>query len=126
MRSLLLTAALAVAFAQVPALAAEPAEPAAPVDAQTLAAVTAVATKGYAHPEAAEVRSVTKSRARNGMGYCGEVSVEGSEGTFTAFHALLETANGTSVIRLSDYPEAEDDPQTVAVLRLLTNFGCRE
>ena len=52
------------------------------------------------------------------MGYCGEVSVETAEGTFTVFHAILEGETKPSVLRLSDYPA---DP-----LELQFRHRCRD
>jgi len=89
----------------------------------TLAAISEAATAGYADPGAAEVINVRKSLARNGSGYCGEVSEDGAAGTFTVFHVVLETGSGVpSVIRLADFPEAGTQRDTVTTL--LTNFGC--
>jgi hypothetical protein len=111
----------ATILAPAGALADEP-----PVAASTLAAVAAVATEGYTHPAAAEIRSVHKSRARNGLGYCGEVSLEGGSG-FTLFHVILAGADGTaSVLRLSDYPEGDQSRNAAVARRLLTDFGCIE
>jgi hypothetical protein len=96
------------------------------IEASTLDAITAVATKGYAHPAAAALRNVRKSKAKNGLGYCGEVSVEGSGG-FTLFHVILAGKDGTaSVLRLADYPDSDLSPNAMAVRRLLVNFGCTE
>lgn len=119
MRFILMTAAVSVVLAQSPAFAAQ-----ADIDPATLAAVTALATSGYDDPASAEVTNVRKSLAMNGKGYCGEVSVEGADGTVTTFHALLETANGASVLRLADYPDPEKNPPSATVERLLRNFGC--
>jgi len=96
------------------------------IDPATLDAVTALATRGYAVPGAAEVRNVHKSLARNGMGYCGEVSVEASDGTFTVFHAILEGGTGPSVLRVSDFPADPLKPNSVAVAEMMRNFGCTE
>ena len=78
------------------------------VDAATLTAVSALATKGYANPAAAQIRNVHKSLARNGRGYCGEVTVEGGDG-FTIFHAILagQDGAGASVLRLGDFPDSD-------------------
>ncbi len=96
------------------------------IDEATLEAVTALATRGYADPVAAQVRNVHKSLARNGMGYCGEVSVETAEGTFTVFHAILEGETKPSVLRLSDYPADPLDSNSVTVAEMMRNFGCTE
>ncbi|HET7716747.1 MAG TPA: hypothetical protein VFK86_14070, partial [Bauldia sp.] len=80
------------------------------IDQATLDAVIALATRGYANPGAAEVRNVHKSLARNGMGYCGEVSLESAGGSFTVFHAILEGDTAASVLRLVDYPFDPNDP----------------
>jgi hypothetical protein len=106
------------ALAAMPAVAADD-----EVDAETLAAVTAVATKGYAHPEAATVRAVHKSLATSGTGYCGEVSIEDST-EFTTFHVILEASTGQSVLRLSDFPNPESSQQAKTVHELMRNFGC--
>lgn len=96
------------------------------VDAATLASVEALATRGYADPDAAIVRNVHKSLARNGMGYCGEVSVEGVGGTFTVFHAIVESGTGPSVLRLSDFAPDPLDPNAMTVIQMMRNFGCTE
>jgi len=96
------------------------------IDAATLAAVTTLATKGYQRPAAASLRNIHKSQARNGLGYCGEVSLETGDG-FTYFHAILaDGANPASVLRLADYPEGDQSRNAVAVRRLMVNFGCLE
>src|SRR4051812_14225092 len=75
------------------------------IDASTLDAVSTLATKGYQRPTAASIRHIHKSKARNGLGYCGEVSLEGGAG-FTPFHAILAAKDSpASVLRLADYPE---------------------
>lgn len=94
---------------------------------ETIAAVTLLAAKGYATPEAAEVRNVHLSKARNGRGYCGEVSVEGSAGEFTTFHVILAEGNEVgSSLRASDYPMNASSTQDDTVQLLLHNFGCTE
>jgi hypothetical protein len=96
------------------------------IDAGTLAAVTRVATKGYHQPATASVRNIHKSKARNGLGYCGEVSLETGTG-FTLFHAILAGKdNPASVLRLADYPDGGQNRNAVAVRRLMANFGCLE
>lgn len=95
------------------------------VEATIIEQVTVIAVKGYADPDAAIVTNVRKSLARNGKGYCGEVTLEEGEGT-TTFHVLLETANGPSVLRLSDFPETDTSNNANAVRTLLHNFGCVE
>jgi hypothetical protein len=97
-----------------------------PITAATLDTIAAVATKDYAHPAAAAVRNVRKSKAKNGLGYCGEVSVEGGGG-FTLFHVILAGKDSTaSVLRLADYPDSDLSLNAMAVRRLLVNFGCTE
>lgn len=101
-------------------------EEAIPDDA-TIAAVAVIATRGYASPEAAEIRNVHLSFARNGLGYCGEVTVEGGGG-FTPFHVILADGDAAaSVLRLSDFPgEALPGSQAENVQRMFRNFGCVE
>ncbi len=113
-----LLAVSASAFAQYPAFADE-------IEPATLDRVVEIATSGYARPDVAVVGEVHKSRARNGLGYCGTVSVESGDGV-TAFHVLLETAGGPSVLRLADYPEGDTSANAVAVRQLLKNFGCTD
>jgi hypothetical protein len=91
------------------------------IDDATTQAIFALATKGYTDPAKAEMRDVHKSLAKNGKGYCGEVTIEGSA-DFTGFHAILEGGTGPSVLRLSDFPAG--DPRADTVLRLMHNFGC--
>jgi hypothetical protein len=93
------------------------------IEAATLDAVTALATKGYRAPEAAIVRGVRKSLARSGLGYCGEVS-SGAGEEFTLFHAILADTDGkgASVLRLADYPKG--DQNAGAVRQILEHFGC--
>ena len=119
MRNLSLAALLAFAFAAVPALADDG------PDAATLAQVQAVATRGYAHPEAAKIRAVHKSAAKNGLGWCGEVTVEPGEG-YTPFHAILadKDGKGATVIRLADYPLSDTSRNAEMVRKLMANFGC--
>ena len=118
MRFLLLSAAVAVAT--VSSTQAQEA-----IEATIVEQVTIVAAKGYAEPETATVTNVRKSRARNGMGYCGEITLEEGEGT-TTFHVLLETANGPSVLRLADFPDTDTSNNANAARQLLRNFGCVE
>jgi hypothetical protein len=99
------------------ALAEEPDQP-------TLDKVLAAATKGYAKPEIAKIRNVRKSLAVNGSGYCGEITVEDAVETYTTFHVLLDTPNGPSVLRLSDFKTPESDPQAATVHQMMRNFGC--
>ena len=119
MRNLSLAAALALTFAAVPALADDG------PDAATLAKVQAVATRGYAHPEAAKIREVRKSAAKNGLGWCGEVTVEKGAG-YTPFHAILADDKGgeASVLRLVDYPDSDTSRNAEMVRRMMVNFGC--
>lgn len=123
-----LTTVLAVALLVVvePASAAlsPPAASDAPgIDQHILDLVASTATKGYAHPETAAVRHIRKSNAINGTGYCGDVTIEGSEET-TMFHVVLKTSRGPSVLRLSDYPAPERDPLDDTVRVLMQHFGC--
>jgi hypothetical protein len=119
MRFPLCTAALAAIFCAPLARAEEP------VDQATMDRVLAVATRGYAHPEAAKIRNVHKSAAKNGLGWCGEVTVEQGDG-FTVFHALLadKDGKGASVIRLADYAESDTSPNALLVRKMMVNFGC--
>jgi hypothetical protein len=102
------------------------------IDAATLGRISAAASAGYARPDAATVRGVRKSRAVNGSGYCGEITIEVAGGTtaggesasFTVFHVLLETPTGPSVLRLSDFPGPEASPQAATVHQMMRNFGC--
>ena len=109
----------ALPFAALPAVAEEAPDPA------TLAKVQAVATRGYAHPEAAKIRAVHKSAAKSGLGWCGEVTVEKGEG-YTPFHAILadKDGKGATVIRLADYPPSDTSRNAEMVRKLMTNFGC--
>ena len=95
------------------------------IDRPTLDRVAVIATTGYVDPAVAVVTEVRKSRARNGMGYCGDVTVEDGSG-ITLFHVLLETAGGPSVLRLSDYPESDQSPNAQTVRQTMKNFGCAE
>jgi hypothetical protein len=95
------------------------------IDPAILDRVAEIATNGYADPGSAVVTGVFKSRARNGMGYCGDVTVEGGD-EVTLFHVLLETAGGPSVLRLADYPESDMSPNAQTVRQLMKNFGCVE
>jgi hypothetical protein len=97
------------------------------IGASTLAAIAAVATKGYVHPMAATVRNVRKSRARNGLGYCGEVSLDGGSSGFTLFHVILAGKDSAaSVLRLGDYPDSDRSRNAAMVRQLFVNFGCTE
>ena len=76
---------------------------------------------------AATVRNVRKSRARNGLGYCGEVSLDGGSGGFTLFHVILAGKDSAaSVLRLSDYPDSDQSRNAAMVRQLFVNFGCIE
>lgn len=83
----LVATALCLTLLSLPAIGAE-------ADPDIVAKVTTAAAKGYGSPADAEVRNVRLSKAMNGTGYCGEISVEGADGTFTVFHVLLETPSG--------------------------------
>jgi hypothetical protein len=96
------------------------------IDAATMKAISALATKGYADPASAEIRNVHKSLASNGMGYCGEVTVQSGGGVFTPFHVILGEGTGASVLRLVDYPPSDTDNYAEAVNRMMKNFGCTE
>ena len=121
MRFQLFAAALAAATCALPALAED-----AP-DQAILDKVRVVATKGYAHPEAAKLRNVHKSAAKNGLGWCGEVTVENGGG-YTVFHALLadEKGEGASVLRLADYPDSDTSRNAETVRKMMVNFGCTQ
>jgi hypothetical protein len=96
------------------------------VEASTLDAITALATKGYGQPAAASIRNIHKSLARNGLGYCGEVSLEVGGG-FTVFHVIVAGKDSpASVLRLADYPDSDQSRNAVSVRRLMVNFGCLE
>jgi hypothetical protein len=112
-------------FSGVLAVCLSSSAPAAMMDESTLDAVVVLAAKGYKAPEAAEVRGVHKSLARNGLGYCGEISIETGEG-FTVFHVILadQDGAGASVLRLADYPEEDQSRDAAAVRRMMQNFGC--
>ena len=86
--------------------------------------VLAAAAKGYAKPAEAKIRNVHKSLATNGTGYCGEITIETAPETYTTFHVILETANGPSVLRLSDFGAPESSPQSATVNQMMHNFGC--
>ena len=100
--------------------------PAAEIDEATTDAVLALATRGYADPAHAEIRNLHVSRAKNGRGYCGEVTIEGAKGAFTVFHAILTDDGSSSILRLSDYIDRPMEPNSIAVFTLLKNFGCTE
>jgi hypothetical protein len=96
------------------------------VEASTLDAIATLATKGYRQPAAASLRNIHKSLARNGLGYCGEVSLDGGGG-FTVFHVILAGNDSpASVLKLSDYPDNDRSRNAVAVRRLMVSFGCLE
>lgn len=95
------------------------------VDPAVVEQVTVIATRGYLTPATAIVTNVHKSLARNGMGYCGEVTIEDGDG-ITVFHVLLETTGGPSVLRLADFPESDTSANAVAVRQLMKNFGCTD
>ncbi len=107
-------------------LASNAAVPAAEIiDPATLAAVTDIATRDFADPGAAVVTGVHKSRARNGTGYCGEVTLEAGAGV-SVFHVLLESAGGPSVLLAADYPDSDTSPNAATVRHLMNAFGCTE
>lgn len=95
------------------------------IEASTLDAIFVLATKGYNQPAVAEVRNVRKSLARNGRGYCGEVTIEGGGG-FTVFHAILGEGTDASVLRLADYEPESSNNFAENVARLMHNFGCTD
>ena len=72
------------------------------------------------------MRNLHPSKARSGKGYCGEVTIEGGDGGFTVFHAILAEHEGSWVLRLSDHAENPGGPNAVAVATLMKNFGCTE
>jgi len=114
----ILTPAAALIFlTAIPSVLAED------IDQATLDLVTRTASKGYAAPAAATVSHIRKSKATNGSGYCGEVTIEGGMET-TTFHVLLETPTGPSVLRLSDFTATETDPQSATVHELFRHVGC--
>ncbi len=124
-----LISALAVLVALCPPAAAQSVidSSADGLDEATRAAVVALATRGLAEAESAELRNIHQSLARNGMGYCGEVSVAaptGGEPEFTVFHAIL--GGEGSLLRLSDYPPEATNTYYAAVTEMLHNFGCIE
>lgn len=92
------------------------------IDRATLRAVATAATKGYENPDSAVISNVRKSTATSGTGYCGEITLDGSEET-TVFHVILRTPNGPSVIRLSDYSR-DGEPLSETAQVLLNDFGC--
>ena len=104
---------------------AEAASDAAPIDAATMKAIVALATRGYGEPGKAEVKNVRLSKAKNGKGYCGEVTVEGKSGS-TVFHVILGEGSDATVIRLADYPAEGGNKYAEPVARMLHNFGCTE
>lgn len=116
MRTALIALAAVLLVATTPVQAQE-------IDPAILDRVAEIAATGYADPGGAVVTGVFKSRARNGMGYCGDVTVEDGEGV-TLFHVLLETAGGPSVLRLADYPESDMSQNAQVVRQLMKNFGC--
>jgi hypothetical protein len=95
------------------------------IEAETLAAVLALATRDLADPGTAHVRNIHKSLARNGQGYCGELSLSDG-GDFTVFHAILEGGTGPSVLRLADFPESDQSSSATTVRQMMRNFGCVE
>ena len=118
MRAIVLTALAVFSSASASAQELEP-----EIDAATRDAIFAVATRGYANPDAAIMRNLHKSYARNGMGYCGEVTLaEG--GDYTIFHVLLGGASGPSMLRLAEYPESDVSSNAITVRQLMKNFGC--
>jgi len=95
------------------------------IEAETLAALLALAARDVADPGAAHVRNIHKSLARNGQGYCGEVSLTAG-GDFTAFHAILAGGTGPSVLRMADFPESDQSSNATTVRQMMKNFGCVE
>jgi hypothetical protein len=94
------------------------------IEQATLDQVLMAASKGYTRPAEAKIRNVHKSLAVNGSGYCGEITIEATPETYTTFHVILETANGPSVLRLSDFGAPETSPQSATVNQMMHNFGC--
>jgi hypothetical protein len=97
-------------------------ESAAGIDADTLAAILALAARDAPEPDAVHVRKLHKSLARNGRGYCGEVSL--ADGSFTIFHAVIGGDTASSILRLADFPEADQSPSANTVRAMMRNFGC--
>jgi len=95
------------------------------IEAETLAAVLTLATRDVADPGAAHIRNIHKSNARNGQGYCGEVSLSAG-GDFTIFHAILSGGTGPSVLRMADFPESDQSSNATTVRQMMKNFGCVE
>ena len=92
------------------------------IDDATRIAVAELATRGFAEPTAATIRNLHKSLARNGLGYCGEVSLP--EGGFTAFHAILgEKGEAGMIIRMSEFPASDESPTAQAVRQMMKNVG---
>jgi hypothetical protein len=112
--SVLVSAGFAQAASDVPA-----------IDEATMKAIVALATRGYAEPGKAEIKNVHLSKAKNGKGYCGEVTIEG-KGEFTVFHVILGEGSDATVIRLSDYPAKTGNNYAETVARMMHNFGCTE
>jgi len=122
MRALLLAGVFAIAMPVALSVLADD-----QIDDATRAAIFALATKGYKAPASATIRNIHKSKARNGLGYCGEVTVEGGDG-YTEFHAILAGKDGTgaSVLRLADFPATDTSNDAIAVRQMFVNFGCTE
>jgi hypothetical protein len=95
------------------------------IEAETLAAVLTLATRDVADPGASHIRNIHKSLARNGQGYCGEVSLTAG-GDFTVFHAILAGGTGPSVLRMADFPESDQSSNATTVRQIMKNFGCVE
>jgi hypothetical protein len=95
------------------------------IDAATRDAIFAMATRDYGDPAGATMRNVHKSRARNGMGYCGEVTLAEGEG-YTVFHVLRGGGSAPTVLRLSEFPESDVSSNAVTVRQMMKNFGCTD
>ncbi|SHF26778.1 hypothetical protein SAMN02745157_2055 [Kaistia soli DSM 19436] len=83
--------------------------------------VAAVAAR-LLDPPAAHIRDLAPSLARNGHGYCGKVSPDGTA-PFQPFHIIAGEDGSYAVLIL---PEKGDPPGLARAnaVQLLTNFGC--
>jgi len=95
------------------------------LDPALVKAVGALVTRDFAAPEQARIKNLKKSLARNGHGYCGEVS-PGGEGAFVPFHAIVEENGETSLLLLSDFTRPGAKGNLDLATQLLKNFGCTQ
>ncbi|MBB5755071.1 hypothetical protein [Prosthecomicrobium pneumaticum] len=93
------------------------------LDPAVVRSIGALATRDFAAPADARLRNLKKSLARNGHGYCGEVS-PGGAGAFVPFHAIVEENGDTSLLLLSDFTRPGATGHLDIAQRLLKNFGC--